>query len=316
MFRLRHTDMTLQLRRPSALVAAATLLSLTFMAGCSGGDDAMSAGGGDGDMGAPVRADVAAEDGLDGRALNRQIGGEADLERAVISTGRVELTSSDLAALRRDLDALLARYDGFVADEETINDRRGRTEQSRLRVRVPAANFETVMGSFADYATVTSATQEAKDVTTEVIDVQERITSQRASLARLRVLLDQAATVPSLLRVESELTRRQGELESLLARQKYLGDQTSLATIVVVMTLPEAEQVKDDPLEDAGFLTGLRSGWNALVDTALVAATAVGAALPFAAVFTLVGAPLVWWWRHRRQATGRPPQEPTPLPGG
>ena len=72
-----------------------------------------------------------------------------------------------------------------------------------------------------------------------------------------------------MIRLESEIARREANLASLQAQQRYLDDQTSLSTIArhdARARRRGAAAAKDDPLEDAGFLTGLQNGWNALVD--------------------------------------------------
>ncbi len=308
-----------------ALATASVLALVGGLSACSGtGGSADSAGSDSGGTAAGVAADAGgdfaakdapvASDSLatgDAATLRNASQAADPVDRQVISTGQVRLQSKDLSGLRADLDRLLARHGGYVADERTVNDKRGRTERSTLTTRVPAAAFATVMDSFQDYATVLSATVKAEDVTTEVIDVQSRLRTETRSLARLRSFLRRADTVPDLVRVEQEIAQRQAERESLAARAKYLADQTSLATITVVMDLPPDEVVKDDPLADAGFLSGLRGGWSALGDATVVALTAVGAALPFALVVGLVGTPLLWWVRRTR---GRrtPPPAPTP----
>ncbi len=63
-------------------------------------------------------------------------------------------------------------------------------------------------------------------------------------------------------------------------------------------------------LDDAGFLAGLKSGWNALQDTVVVVLTVVGAVLPFALALALVGVPLVLLVRRTLRA--RPAAE-TPV---
>jgi hypothetical protein len=79
------------------------------------------------------------------------------------------------------------------------------------------------------------------------------------------------------------------------------------------MALPPDEAEKqDDPLADAGFLTGLRNGWDALVDVAIVAATAVGALLPFLGVLALVLVPFLVWVRTNRRRRGAVTAPPPP----
>jgi hypothetical protein len=57
-------------------------------------------------------------------------------------------------------------------------------------------------------------------VTDEVVDVDSRIASQRRSIDRIRVLLDQAVNIDDIVRIESELADREAEMDSLLQRQE------------------------------------------------------------------------------------------------
>jgi predicted nucleic acid-binding Zn-ribbon protein len=59
----------------------------------------------------------------------------------------------------------------------------------------------------------------AEDVTDQVTDVEARVATQRASIARLRVLLDDAADLRDVVTLEGELARREADLDSLLRRQ-------------------------------------------------------------------------------------------------
>jgi hypothetical protein len=136
----------------------------------------------------------------------------------------------------------------------------------------------------------------AEDVTEEVVDVEARITSQRRSIDRIRALLDQAADIDDVVRIESELAARESELDSLLRRQEELAKLPALATVTVTFLGPGTD-AEEAPV---GFVSGLRGGWNALVDAAQVAAAVVGALLPFAIVAAAVGVP-AWWGIHRRR---------------
>ena len=131
------------------------------------------------------------------------------------------------------------------------------------------------------------------------------------SLDRLQSYQAQAKDVEDLLRYEQQITQREAELQSLEAQQSYLADQTSMSTIHVTMTTPRDIVGPPDSLDDAGFLAGLRSGWNALRGAAIVLLTVVGAALPFAGVAALVGLPV--WLLVRRVVRHR---ADTPVPAG
>jgi hypothetical protein len=300
-------------------VTALTLALLLVLNGCSGGGDEAASGGGSDAM--------VAESGPAGRAADRSVTSNAldplDVPaRSVIKTAQVSLESKDLGPVRDEIDRLLGRYGGYVDNEETLNDSQGRVSSSTLRLRVPAQDFDAVLTGFEDFATVTDVQQTAEDVTTEVIDVDARVRTAEVSLQRLRTFLGRADTVDAVIRLESEIAEREAELASLRAQQRYLDDQTSLATLTVHMTRSDSPR-KEDPLSDAGFLTGLRNGWQALVDVAVVASTVAGALLPFLLVGAAVLVPLLVWLRsRRRRRTGRPigPMAGPPLayaaPGG
>lgn len=234
--------------------------------------------------------------------------------RAVIATGRVTLEAKDLVEVRDGVDRMLGKYGGFVADEQTYNDDKGRTQSSVLTLRIPSNHFDDAMREFDELGTVSDAKRKVEDVTTEVIDVDARIRTEQVSLQRLRGFLAKAATVDAMIRLESEIARREANLASLQAQQRYLDDQTTLSTIVLTMqetdAAPPPPEKKEDPLEDAGFLTGLHNGWNALLDILLVVATVLGAVLPFGVVLGLVGVPAYLWLRRHRPVTPPAAQAP------
>lgn len=223
--------------------------------------------------------------------------------RQVISTGSVRVEAADLDSARQELDRLLGRFGGYVADEKTVTDAKGRTETSRLTLRLPSARFDQLMAAFGEIGTVADTSRRAEDVTTEVIDVASRIRTQEVSLQRLRGFLGRATNVDTIIRLESEIARREADLASMRSQRDYLADQTSLATISVELfrTAGPSPTDPDDPLAGAGFLSGLSNGWQALRGALILSATVLGAVAPFALVGALFGLPVLWWSRAARR---------------
>jgi hypothetical protein len=138
---------------------------------------------------------------------------------------------------------------------------------------------------------------QATDVTAEVVDLESRIASLRASVDRVRALLGEAGSVDQLAVVEGELTGRETELEALLGQQRVLADQVALGTLTVHLS----EDERPAPSEGGpGFTDGLRRGWVAFVDGGRLLLAAAGFLLPFA-VLAAPLALLVRWWMRRRQ---------------
>jgi hypothetical protein len=115
----------------------------------------------------------------------------------------------------------------------------------------------------------------------------------QTSLDRLQDLQRDSANIDDLIRFEEQITERESELQSLKAQQAYLSDQTSMSTVTLHLSTPETYIPPPGALDDAGFLTGLRSGWSALQDFVVVALTVLGAVIPFAVALPLVAVP-VW----------------------
>jgi hypothetical protein len=145
-------------------------------------------------------------------------------------------------------------------------------------------------------------------VTEDVADVDARVASMQASIARIRAILSRAERIGDVVSVEGELSRRTTELESLQARQRALAGQVNFATITVQL---RASQTAPAPVPDrAGFTGGLSDGWHAFTATLGWVLTALGAALPF----LLLAAPVAAAWLLRRRRLSAVPSAPAPRP--
>jgi hypothetical protein len=313
--------MTTPTRALAATVLAA--LALTLAACSSGGADSESAGVSADAPRAASGGDAVAEQapGLqgDGSAARDDAGaaGATGVNRtvvrvrSVIRTGDVAVTNKDVAGARTDLADVVARFGGEIDSEQTQSDGRGRIVHSTVTVRVPVGRFDEAMTALGELGKLRRADSSSKDVTSEVIDVDERVQTLALSLDRLQRFQDEATSIDDLIRYENEIARREAELQSMRSQQAYLREQTAMSTITVSISLPPKQVVppKQDSLDDAGFLIGLRSGWTALRSAVVVVLTIVGALLPFAVVLVLVGIPT---WLLVRRVVARKPAPPAP----
>ncbi len=310
--------------------AAGVLTALTMtvvLAACSshggsdaGGSDVASTGeSADGDSGGGTsREFAAAEDSATSSSSGSapasgsgaKVATTAQMERAVISSGTVSLSSKDVAGTRQEVQRIVDAQGGDVTEENTETDEDGKASYSRFVVRVPSAKFSAAMSALEAVAGVVASNRGSEDVTTQVIDNDVRVRAQEASLKRVELLLAEATSLKNLIWIESQLTTRQAELDSLKSQQSWLTDQTSLSTITVdISAKPDKVVKKEKDDEPAGFLTGLSGGMKALTGTLVALATVLGALLPFAVLALVVGLP-AWLVVRRRRAT--PAQVETP----
>jgi Domain of unknown function (DUF4349) len=287
------------------------VLALATLTACSGGGSSVTSDGSAGEAVGPAPAG--------GVASSEPAPSATGAARTVVTlrsrilTAEVTITAQDLGKVRDDVDALLAALGGSVGSEQTSNDRHGRVERSTLVLRVPVAKFDVARKALMGMGRLERSDQSARDVTTEVIDVDERVQTLQNSLDDLQRFQRGAKDVTDLLAFEEKITTRQAELHSLEAQQSYLSDQTSMSTITLNLSIPERFVPPPDALQDAGFLSGLRAGWHALADFVVVLLTVLGAVLPFLVVGLLLGVPT---WLGLRSLLRRRRAPAPPLPDG
>ncbi len=305
--------------RTSAVGVAA--LTALVLSGCSAGGSTGAAGASGGAMsqlgsgaveGAPMEPKGPA-------TAPPKAGAGAAFDPAALG-GRRQVRSADLSVQVSDVAGSAARVrslatgaQGYVAQEQTgtvppqpvplEGPTPGRPStlpqaQSTLTLRVPEVALDRVMDQVAALGTVVSRGQSTKDVTSQYVDTASRLKSQRASVDRVRTLLGKATNLGQVVQIESELSRRQADLESLEAQLAALNDQTTLATLNVNLAPRPTTPVTAPP--QGAFLTGLLGGWKALVASVGVALTIVGAVLPFAVLAAVVLWPVLLVLRRRR----------------
>jgi hypothetical protein len=302
-------------RAAGLLIALTTTAALAACSTSDGGSDASSgesvpaAADSDSRSGAGARSD--ADGGADRSTSDPAGAGDGpttpQLERSVISSGSISLTGEDVRATRREVQRVVDARGGEVTDETSETDSDGDTAYVRLVVRVPSDQFAETMSALEQVGVLRTSDRGSDDVTTEVIDTGVRVRAQEASLRRVELLLADARDLKDIIWIESQLTSRQAELDSLKSQQSWLADQTALSTITV--DISRQEVVEDEPEEEpAGFLAGLDGGTRALGALVTVLSTVLGALLPFAAVALVLGLPV--WLVVRRRRSAAPPQVP------
>jgi hypothetical protein len=280
------------------MISAAGIVTAMVLVGCGAGEDG---GLQTGDDALPAAPEDAGEAAADQRGVGDPggEGGELVDIRAIIYTGHITVRVDDVDGATDSAGALALRYGGFVgADRRTSDDERSNAE---LVLRIPTEHFTAAVARLGELGDEESREIETEDVTADVVDLETRIATAEASVARTRELMEQATSIDDIVRIEGELAGREGELARLQARQRTLDDLTTLSTITVWLLGPEAKQDEDGT--QTGFLAGLSGGWDAFTTSLRLLATTFGAVLPFLVAFGVPVGAALWWARRRRQAT-------------
>lgn len=244
---------------------------------------------------------------------------EADAAKThVIRTATLSVEVKSVTKALAEARSVAVDAGGVIEDETTERVDDSYTT-SHVVLRVPEAEYDSVLTELAGTGKLLSRTANAKDVTEQVVDVNSRIATQRASVNRVRKLMDQAQDITDVVALESQLNTRQAELESLLAKQASLADRTTMAT--VTLDLSEwAKEEKADEDDGPGFLDALGGGWDAFVSVLRWIVVVLAAILPFVVALAVL---FVLWrvfgvrltaLRARRTPVVEPAAAPAPSP--
>ncbi|WP_369274005.1 DUF4349 domain-containing protein [Streptomyces sp. R11] len=303
--------------RPVQVLTGLLLAAALALTGCSGtgdsGSDSRAAGGEAAKEDLQASTDAGAQGS--GSGADRATAPPKATASHIIRTASLTVQVKDVPKALDEARTTTENAGGYVGNETTTSDGKGH-ERTRVVLRVPVDKYAEVLADLEGAGKLIERSAKAQDVTDQVVDVESRITSQRASVARIRELMDRATKLSDVVTLEGELSSRQADLEALLAQQASLKDRTSLATIT--LSLSETPVKKEAPKDDdPGFLDALAGGWGAFVTMLRWLAVAFGAVLPFAAVAALIV--LLWLKVLRPRMPRRPATAPAttalgPLP--
>ncbi|WP_167043246.1 DUF4349 domain-containing protein [Salinibacterium sp. ZJ454] len=223
---------------------------------------------------------------------------ESDRDRQVISTGSVTVVADDPIAAASDATEIVESAGGRVDSrfERTPTD--GSPGSATLTLRIPADRLTQVLDDLKRLGDAREVSLSTDDVTVVVQDLDARITALSASVDRLLALLSTATDTKTLIELETALSSRQAELESLESQRRYYADQVSLATITLTL-LSETEAAPETPNT---FWSGLTAGWDALVGFLAGLLVAFGVLLPWLVLVALLAAAVIFVVRRTRAA--------------
>ena len=303
------------MRRSPRLVLTALLGAAVLLTGCSGGgsdEDSSATSGEVATSGSDGGAQPAAAGGSGGgsggggeggggaeggaAAPPTVLQGRVAPGAALVRTAELTVAVDDVAGAADEAARTVTAAGGTVESEE--RSRAGTDGTAVVVLRVPPRAFDATVGRLAELGEEVDRRLGTEDVTDQVVDLDSRISTQRASVARVSQLLDRARNLGEVVQIEGELTRRTADLESLQARLAVLEEQVDLSTITLRLHGEDgAGPVAGGPL---GFRDGLAAGWDVLGTVARGLAVTAGAVLPFTPLLLL---PAVLAWRsHARRA--------------
>jgi len=193
----------------------------------------------------------------------------------------ISLQGSNVSEMTNTVFAITAEFSGVVSQQDIRNE--GEESYSSLTTRVPDSELDSYLDRLGTVGVVTFLSTSTLDVTTTAIDLDARIDALNSSIATLTRLQTDATTVADLVAVESELTARTAERDSLVAQREFLQEQIDMSTVYI--------SIAADPgatINSPNFVQGVQDGWNALINTFAAAITFAGFLLPLLTALAVI----------------------------
>jgi len=295
-------------QRRIVLVSALALAATLGLAGCSAGVNGAAGGA------STAFVPAVATDGISPEAMMLDQAGSRDsADRSVIVTGWATILVDDPQAAADAAAAIVDDAGGRIDARSLQAPTDYSAGSATLTLRVPADSLDDVLTALGELGRVQNVSTNASDVTLEVQDLDARIGALRTSIERLEALQAEATSIDALIQLETAISDRQAQLESLEAQQRYYDDQITMSTLTLDLV---SRPVVAEP-DPGSFWDGVVKGWQALGTFFAGLVIVLGVLVPWLIPIVVVGA-IVWIiiaaTRSKRRKAAVPPSTPPSQP--
>lgn len=246
--------------------------------------------GGDGLYLTKSTADYAVNEGaplMEESAASTDVAQIAKIIRTVDYTIKTRAFDADYEKIQQMAAECGGRVESLSVSGDVLN---GETRYAYFTLRIPSDKLEAFIGSAKTVGAATAYSEYAQDVSETYYDIEARLATQLAKLARLNELLSQATTMSDLIEIESaisdaqyQIDRYQGQLNGYDSRINYSYVYVSLREV----SDAEAVELPDVSLGER-IVNAVKESVRGMGEFAAAAAVFIIAALPWCAVLAVV----------------------------
>jgi len=225
--------------KKAVFVIIACVLAVTFIiSGCSSRGKSDMAVSTTASTGAYSPYNGKAETGYDDGGYGGEVkyetqDNQADIKK-VIKTGEIAVEVNDVDKAYDDIKKILGDIGGY---EFNINYRiRDEYKRIQLVVKIPPDKLEDFKARLAEYVGdghISEMVIRSEDISSQYYDVEARLESYKKSRDQIRELLEKAQTVEEVLKIQSELTRLQADIDAMQGKINMWDKLVDMATITL-----------------------------------------------------------------------------------
>lgn len=210
----------------------------------------------------------------------------------LIRTGSasIEVPKLDPAILK--VRQLATQLGGYIANS-SISGGRDQVRSATLEMKIPAAQYDQVIGGLGGIGKVESVNTSVEDVGEEYVDVSARVANAKRLEERfIGLLATRTGRLQDVLAVERELARVREEIERYEGRLRFLRTRAAVSTLSV--TVHEPMPILGQNPGDNPIIGALKQAWRNFVGFIAWFIASLGVLIPFGAL-SIAG-----WYVFRR----------------
>jgi hypothetical protein len=155
----------------------------------------------------------------------------------IVKTGQLSLEVADLDKAVTQAQATIVGMGGSVSTSSLSGTGDGAVASATYRV--PVARWDEALTALRKLGSKTLSLQTGtSDVTSQVVDLDARLTNLKTTESALQAIMARASAIPDVIAVENQLSQTQGQIEQLTAQRNYLSNQAAMSTLTVTFQLP------------------------------------------------------------------------------
>lgn len=231
-------------------------------------------------------------------ANSGQVNQTSNLQRKIIRHATLTQKVTAFEASTQKVQQLIDQSGGFI-QSSTLQENQDSLRLANYILRIPEGKYGSFLNELQKVGKTSFITQKGDDVTQEFYDNDAHIKNLKLQEEAVQRLMEKAVKMEDILKVQAELSRIRGEIETLQGKNKYLDNLSSLATIdLKIQEVKEVDFVEDSSWLHAkeGFIDSVQGVYHLAIELIVLLITL----LPY---ILFIGVPLgfVIWRLKKRQ---------------
>ncbi|MBO4835828.1 MAG: DUF4349 domain-containing protein [Lachnospiraceae bacterium] len=150
----------------------------------------------------------------------------------IIYTAYLYMETTEFDTSMQQIEDLASRTGAYFEDA-SVNSSSYNYRTASYVVRVPEENLDAFLDQCEGIATITSFHKNAQDVSESYYDIETRLETAKAKMARLQELLAAATHVEDMITIEREISDTQYQIDSLTGSLQHYDSRISYSTVSI-----------------------------------------------------------------------------------